>query len=203
MSDRPSFQRHSVAERKRLLVEAVVECFAKGGADNLSIRAISKAAGVSVGLINHHYANKDALIAETYRTVVAEQQQLIEREVLVIPATEPRRRLDAFIATTFSDRVLDPGLLMIWVHFWRGTERSEAMRRIHDESHGETLQLLADLFRQLLPDTGKSGFDPRIAAVGLAAMMDGLWLEWSLNPANFTPKEAVRLCQHWVDSLLV
>ena len=32
-------------------------------------------------------------------------------------------------------------------------------------------------------------------------MIDGLWLEWCLDPANFRPAEALALCESWVDSL--
>jgi hypothetical protein len=32
-------------------------------------------------------------------------------------------------------------------------------------------------------------------------MIDGLWLEWCLDPANFRPAEAIALCESWIDSL--
>jgi hypothetical protein len=28
-----------------------------------------------------------------------------------------------------------------------------------------------------------------------------LWLEWCLDPDNFEPREAVQLCEAWVDRL--
>jgi hypothetical protein len=30
-------------------------------------------------------------------------------------------------------------------------------------------------------------------------MLDGLWLEWCLDPKGFRPAEAVALCEDWVD----
>jgi TetR/AcrR family transcriptional regulator, transcriptional repressor of bet genes len=43
--------------------------------------------------------------------------------------------------------------------------------------------------------------DLRRAAIGLTALIDGLWLEWCLEPGVFRPREAVALCERWVGSL--
>jgi hypothetical protein len=32
-------------------------------------------------------------------------------------------------------------------------------------------------------------------------MIDGLWLDWCLDPANFRPAEAIALCESWIESL--
>ena len=57
--------------------------------------------------------------------------------------------------------------------------------------------LLADL----AGDAG-SGFDVRLAAIGLTALLDGLWLELCLNPRTFSPEEGVKLCESWVETHL-
>ena len=44
--------------------------------------------------------------------------------------------------------------------------------------------------------------DPRLPAVALTALIDGLWLELSLGHAPFTPDEAGRLAEMWLDRLL-
>jgi hypothetical protein len=43
--------------------------------------------------------------------------------------------------------------------------------------------------------------DTRLAAIALTAMLDGLWLEWCINPATFSPQEAIALCENWIDAL--
>ncbi|MGB6603003.1 MAG: TetR family transcriptional regulator C-terminal domain-containing protein, partial [Steroidobacteraceae bacterium] len=41
----------------------------------------------------------------------------------------------------------------------------------------------------------------RRAAIGLTALLDGLWLQWCLQPSAFRPDEAVRMCEAWIGSL--
>ena len=38
--------------------------------------------------------------------------------------------------------------------------------------------------------------------IGLTALLDGLWLEWCLDPGSFRPKEAATLCDDWVDRVI-
>ena len=45
-------------------------------------------------------------------------------------------------------------------------------------------------------------FDSGLAAIGLTALLDGLWLEHGLDPDTFTPAEAVLICEAWIDGLL-
>jgi hypothetical protein len=45
--------------------------------------------------------------------------------------------------------------------------------------------------------------DPRLAAIALTALVDGLWLELSLGNSPFTDEEAEMLAGEWLDHLLV
>ena len=39
------------------------------------------------------------------------------------------------------------------------------------------------------------------AAIGLSALLDGLWLESGLNPGTFSPEQGMQICEAWVDGL--
>src|SRR2546430_15048730 len=63
----PRFERQLPQQRRQALIDATIECLKRYGHEGLSIRTISAQAGVSVGLINHHFPNKNQLIAAAYR----------------------------------------------------------------------------------------------------------------------------------------
>src|SRR5215469_10764552 len=44
-------------------------------------------------------------------------------------------------------------------------------------------------------------FRLRPAAIALAALLDGLWTEASINPRTFKPAEAIALCEDWTNAL--
>ena len=197
---KPRYERRLADDRRQALIEATIASLKQHGHEGLSVRRIATAAGVSIGLINHHFPNKNALVAESYRYF---SQQLTEgfRMAVQQAPPEPRARLRALFEAVFSRPNLDPDVLTAWVQFWGLFRDSPEMRKVHDKvgrGYGELLRtLLADLQQM----TQRPRFDLRLAAIGLTALLDGLWLEWCLDPQTFKPREAVRLCEAWVSCL--
>lgn len=198
---KPRFVRQLPEQRRQALIAATIECLKRYGHDGLSIRTISTQAGVSVGLINHHFPNKDELIAAAYRhfnsELVAGFQAAVERA-----ADAPRARLRAFFVAMFSPPNLDQDVLAVWVVFWGMYRHSRLIQRVHRETYQGYVQLVRGLLAALVKqERPHAKVDLRLAAIGLNALLDGLWLEYCLEPGNFRPAEAVSLCESWVDSL--
>lgn len=198
----PRFERQLPAQRRQALIAATIACLKRYGHDGLSVRTISAAAGVSVGLINHHFPNKDELVAAAYRhfnsELVGGMQAAVARA-----ADSPRARMRAFLEASFSPPNLDADALAVWVVFWGLYRHSPLIQRVHHETYQGYVRLLRGMLADLLPRRAPraAGIDLGLAAIGLTALLDGLWLEWCLEPGAFRPAEAVALCEAWVDSL--
>ena len=198
---KPRFVRQLPEQRRQALIAATIECLKRYGHDGLSIRTISAHAGVSVGLINHHFPNKDELVAAAYRhfnsELVAGFQAAVERA-----PDSPRARLHAFFIAMFSPPNLDQDVLAVWVVFWGMYRHSRLIQRVHRETYQGYVQLVRGLLAALVKqERPHAKVDLRLAAIGLNALLDGLWLEYCLEPGNFRPAEAVSLCESWVDNL--
>ena len=63
---KPRFERQLADARRHALIEAAIASLKRHGHEGLSIRSIAAEAGVSLGLINHHFPNKEVLVAEAY-----------------------------------------------------------------------------------------------------------------------------------------
>jgi len=105
----------------------------------------------------------------------------------------------------------------VWVVFWGLYRHSRLIQRVHRETYQDYVNLLRGLLAELLPPARAPGsarvrrgvratpsapVDLRLAAIGLTALLDGLWLEWCLEPGRFRPAEAVALCEGWVAQLV-
>ncbi|KFX68492.1 TetR family transcriptional regulator [Pseudomonas taeanensis MS-3] len=202
MHQETRFSRLEPELRKAHLIEATLVCLKRHGFQGASIRKICAEAGVSVGLINHHYAGKDELVAEAYLAVTGRVMSLL-REAIDAAAPSPRARLSAFFRASFSPEVLDPQLLDAWLAFWGAVKTAEAINLAHDQSYGEYRTILGQALSRLAEGEGWTDFDAPLAAIGLSALLDGLWLEYGLNPTTFTPEQGVQICEAWVDGLQV
>jgi TetR/AcrR family transcriptional regulator, transcriptional repressor of bet genes len=196
----PKFHRKTPAVRREALVEATLQCLRLHGHEGVSVRRISAAAGVSIGLINHHFPSKSGLVAEAYETLAVSLQDSIRRQA-ENRAVAPRERLSGFFRASFAPEILDPQIFNVWLVFWSMVAHSPEIRAVHDRTYGKYRAMLESLLGQLAQSGAAPRFRLRQAAIALSALLDGLWIELSLSPATFKPREAVALCEDWVNAL--
>ncbi|HLW22926.1 MAG TPA: transcriptional regulator BetI [Steroidobacteraceae bacterium] len=196
----PKFRRATPAVRREALIEATLRCLKRYGHDGVSVRRISSAAGVSIGLINHHFPSKDGLVAMTYEHLALSLQESIRLQA-ENHAASPRERLSGFFRASFAPDIIDPQLFNVWLVFWSMVAHAPEMREVHDRTYGKYRAILESLLGQLAAAGNAPLFKLRPAAIALSAMLDGLWVELSLSPSTFKPREAIALCEDWVNAL--
>ena len=197
MSLRQPFTRIAPDTRRRSLIEATARCLAVRGAAGVSVRAICAEAGVSPGLLRHYFAGVSEAIAETYRWTGARVARSLD-EAVAVAGPEPRARLLAYLTASFRAPIADTELLATWLAFWSLTRSDPQIAAVHAEIYGDFRAGIERLIAEARPDLADTG----LPAVALTALIDGLWLELSLGGAPFTPEEAERLVEMWLDRLI-
>jgi TetR/AcrR family transcriptional regulator, transcriptional repressor of bet genes len=196
----PKFHRATPAVRREALVDATLRCLKQYGHEGVSVRRISAAAGVSIGLINHHFPSKAGLIAETYETLAVSLLDSIRSQAENM-ALSPRDRLSNFFRASFTPELLDPQLFNVWLVFWSMVAHSTEIHAVHFRTYGKYRAVLESLLGQLVDSGAAAPFKLRPAAIALSALLDGFWVELSLSPTVFKPREAIALCEDWVNAL--
>jgi len=187
--------------RKDALIAATLKCLSEEGYEGLSIRKISAEAGVSVGLINHHYSDKQDLVAQAYEHMTLSHLEII-RAAVEAAGDDARAQIQAFNQSMVTV-VVDPGVLRSWVVFWSMTREGNTLQEIHHRTYADYRTLLEGILRRLATDHGLPLLDVRLAAIGLLALHDGLWIVMSLNPQAVRADEVTRLADAWVDALVL
>ena len=198
----PKFHRETPAVRREALVEATLQSLREYGHEGTSIRRISKTAGVSIGLINHHFRSKAELVAAAYESLAVSLQDST-RAAAGQRGQGARARLSGFFRASFSPEILDPSVFSVWLVFWSMVLHAPEMRVVHDRTYREYRVILESLLAALGHEGAAPPFRLRSAAIALAALLDGLWIELSLSPSAFTADNAISLCEDWVSALCV
>ncbi len=196
----PKFHRATPAVRREALVEATLRCLKQYGHEGVSVRRISAAAGVSIGLINHHFPSKSGLIAETYETLALSLLDSIRAQA-ENKAVSPRDRMINFLRASFAPDILDPQLFNVWLVFWSMVAHSPEIAAVHFRTYGKYRAVLESLLGQMVDSGAAPAIKLRPAAISLSALLDGFWVELSLSPTVFKPREAIALCEDWVNAL--
>jgi AcrR family transcriptional regulator len=196
----PKFRRASPTVRREALIEATLACLRKHGHEGASARRIASEAGVSAGLITHHFPSMSALVAAAYESLAMSLLNSIRKHSREVSAT-PRERLRRFFEASFTPTLLEPGLFNAWLVFWSMIAHDEEVRAVQDRTWLAYRAALESLLGQLRAAESVPAFRLRLAGFALSALLDGLWIEASLNPRAFKPAEAVAMCEDWIHAL--
>jgi len=186
--------------RRRALIAATLESLAEGGLAAVSVRDVAARAGVSIGLVRHHFGSFGALLVEAYRHTTLEIDRQLDAAVTAA-GPDPRRRMDAFLAASFAPGIVDRDLLSAWLGFWGLVRSDPKAAALHAETYAAYRTRIAGLLAELATAAGRRA-DAALGAIALSAMLDGLWLELCLDPTTFSPEAAYELTRGWVEGFL-
>jgi len=186
--ERPHTQPAINAYRRRRIIEGALRSVATRGLAATTIKTIAEEAGVSRGLLAHYYGSKDELLAAAYRHLC----EVIAEQIATAARASDRGtvgRLNAIVEVVFSPPVFDPVNLRVFVAFWHEALANPGLRAIKHELYAGYRTTTARLFRKEAEERGLS-LDADAAAVGLLALLDGLWQELALDQSTCTPEQA-------------
>jgi AcrR family transcriptional regulator len=192
-----AFSRETADVRRAALIQAARESLAERGMGAVSVRDVARRAGVSPGLLRHYFGSFGQLLAATYLDTVARVDVTLDRSFEGIETAEARMR--AFLRASFSAEIVDRNLLSAWLGFWELVRHDEAVAKAHAQTFGAYRSRLERLLRDLAVERGRA-LDVRRAAIGLSAMLDGLWLELCLDPTAFGPEEGAAIAWGWIEA---
>lgn len=197
---RARFRREAPEDRRRQLGEAALRCIVKHGNAGVSVRQIAAEAGVTQGLITHHFGEINELVAYAFDIM---SEGLLQQIVKAVDDAEPTpaARLDAYIDASFSPLLFDRDVLGVWVVFWGLILHSPRMSVSQKQEYSGYLETIEGLISELAAAEGFAVGDIRLTAIAFNALLDGLWLAWCLNPSAFRPDDGIRLCRNWVEGM--
>ncbi len=200
-SQRRKFTREEPESRRADLIAATLDLMADAGPAETTVRAIAEAAGLSQGMIRHHFSSKEDLINAAYQAHMAGQLEGSERSVAGDTA---RARLARFVTASLTSPVVDPRALSLWAAFIHMVRRDPAMRATHEENYLAYRDRLEALVAATLAESGRTATSEELRRLAIAcnAVIDGLWLEGGALPDAFAAGEIEAIGRASVAALL-
>ena len=183
----------SKEQRRQQLIEATVDSIAERGFADTTLSHVSKSAGLSQGIVNLHFTNKETLLIETLRYLRDEYQQAW-RGAVNKAGDHPAEKLSALVTLDFDQKICRRKKLAVWFAFLGEARSRPTYSKICEEHDSDYSDVLVTLCQALIDDGGYSGLDPLIIAGGLEAMSEGLWLSLLVTPKQTTRELARETC---------
>ena len=196
---KPKFERVDPKVRRKLLIEATLRCLAKYGYGGTTVEVICKEAEVSRGLLSHHFDGKSDIFVQAYE-YMSEKLDNTSRSLGEDAGEGPMDKLQAMIKAAFTPPTFEQESLSIWISLWNLAQVDQEINELNKIHYHKYRRAIANLLGEIAEEK-KVSINTSRAALSLTALMDGLWLEWSLDPDAFVPQEGEAACLDLVKRL--
>jgi len=179
MAAEPAYTRLQVDERRRQLLDAGAALFAQHAFEEISMRQIAQAAGVSKPLLYHYFPSKNDLFMAAVTEAASELQNLIEPSGEGTPVEQLTASLDAYLGW-----IEDNG--GTWAKLMESAASLPEARELLESFRARTMDMV------LIELTGRRKPRPalRTAIKGWLGYMDAAILDWTR--ARDLPREKLR-----------
>jgi TetR/AcrR family transcriptional regulator, transcriptional repressor of bet genes len=186
--------------RRQQLIDATLQCLAEFGHSGTTVRLVCARAGVSPGMVIHHFEGIDDLIAASYAHIGTYVADIFEK-AMVEAGEDPLDRLRAVVNANFRPPVLDRDKLSVWLAFWSLVRTNAQIRKTHAMIYRNYRERLGTLIERIALSHAIE-LDVRQTVFGFTAMIEGLWLQLCLEPSRFSVNAASRFAHSWIDAMV-
>jgi len=159
---------------------------ARGGIRAFTVDKVVAEAGVSRGLITHHFGSMDGLLVAVYSRMYGEW-------IAAISAQRPGlSRLEALIDALVSPALFSRDVLNIWLTLWGEIVNNPVLRAEHRARYSEYRATIAAILRETAPD--HPDFDADTVATAFICLIDGLGVQRCVEPALLSEPAARAAC---------
>lgn len=183
----PRFTRMTSEDRRAQLMDVALAGLARGGIQEFTVDRICQAAGVSRGLILHHFGSMGGLLAAVYARLYRETTP----NLAPLPAN---LRLEALIDGTFAAKAFNRDTLNAWVALWGQIANTPKLREEHRRQYAAYVEDVSAAIAALATAQGRD-IEARPLAKSLICLIDGLCLQHCLDPEAM-PAEAAKAACH-------
>jgi TetR/AcrR family transcriptional regulator, cholesterol catabolism regulator len=176
-------------DRQERILDAVVRLLAQGGISAVSMRAVSREAGVSLGLVNYYYDDKTNLVGAALRRIEEQDVAMVQPD----PSLPPEERLRAALKGVARPELLTTEYLSLRLQLWALAQAHEQFERINSDAQKRYRAGLAALIRAARPDLSRGECARRAADIDV--VQNGLWLTALLGLDGASIRRSVQRCE--------
>jgi len=189
------FERKPTPVRKESLIRATLSLIASEGIDAATVRAISKHADVTQGLIRYYFTTKEDLISAAYEFHMRSLTEATSATQEAMKNSTAKQRLTEFVRAGLTPPVVDPDSVALWAGFLNRVRHDEKMRATHRRTYFDFRDRLEALIGEVLANEGRAETSKKVNQLAIAcnAVVDGLWLEGGALPEAFEPGEIANI----------
>ena len=174
-------------KRQQAILEAATETFLQHGYEGTTLNMIIVRAGGSRRSLYDYFGDKQGLINNCMREMLKRLHLISLQYKAATIDSQPENQIKAIIDSNFDISQVNKIAMRVWLDFWSASMHIPELARLQRINDRRLYSNLKHQFLQLMPEDRAN-----IAASGLAALIDGLWLRGGLIEDDGFDRQAAR-----------
>lgn len=172
------------------IIYALISVVVQQGLDAVSIRTVARAAGVSIGTVQYHFATKDDLLLAAYRHAIDEVTA--RARTLAARPSSPLAYVRSLLHELLPLDDRRRGELHVAIAFTARSVHSPRLTELYADGYRALVGTVTTALHAALADGSLDpSLDPARAATQAVAMADGLAWHLLCAPSVLAPDDAV------------
>jgi TetR/AcrR family transcriptional regulator, cholesterol catabolism regulator len=177
------------AERQSQILDAALRLLAREGIGGVSMRAVSREAGVALGLVGYYYDDKTSLIRAALERIGEQDLGILEPD----PRLPPEEQLRATLRRVVEPEFLTTEYLSLRLQLWALAQAHDDFKKINTDVQQQYRNRLASLIRQARPHVPRAECLRRAADIDV--LQNGMWLTALLGLDRASLRRSLRRCE--------
>ncbi len=187
-------------DRRREVSEAAWRVIVREGLDRASMRAIAKEMDCTIGLVNHHFRNKQELMLFALHRVTERLQAMMQTAIENVSGTE---QLVAMLSSFLPLDQERQGILKVWVAFLGYAVGRDSLMAEHQQSAGHLRDVIIQELQALqAANLIHAEMVPEVEANALLALVNGVSLDSLIQAQRLSPDQQQQVIRRYVETLL-
>lgn len=185
-------------QRQAELAEAAFYTVAKLGFAGTTMRSLAHIAGCSTGALVHYYKNKEDILEAALN--FAHQRTTVRMRHLIDNNSD--NLLFLICQEALPTRKPQKEEWKVWTEFWGYALNNSKLKRTNKQRYQHWLGGLRKVF-EISMNKGEvaASIDCEAEAAALAALIDGIGMQATLDPQRLTLQNQLAIIQHHLDGL--
>lgn len=187
-------------QRRQQIIEALFDCLAESGHETVTVKDIAQKAKLHYGVIHYYFKSKDDIVSAMADFIISKYESLLMERIGSPSSASEKLRLatdflvDEFIFNRRLNRVF---YNLVQMAFERETVR-EALRKQLRVYRGHIAEVVTEGI-----ESGEFSFPhgARMASL-MVALVEGMALQWVIDPKNLEREEAHELIRETIERCL-
>lgn len=186
--------------RQQEVIDAALRAIGRAGLLRTTLADIAQEAGIGYGNLSFRFKKKEALLLAALRHLIDEYEAAIDKAAAATGSA--RDRLDQVLVLSFSRALTTKNKLAVWAAFWSECHTQPAYRKLFSEFRRREAERMTELCRSALSEQGKPETEAENIAVGINALIEGLWSSMARGGILERDK-GLEVARHFVDKVFI